>query len=90
MLHTQEICRNIVPQKLVREGGLPSAFSKGSTSIMEGGRVDGGARISGSMGHSEEGKSICCGRGAQERGQDLKKLHSPMPVPWPGGGPGWG
>lgn len=54
-----------------------------------GAGVDGEARISESMGHLEEGRSICCGRGAQERRQHLKKLPPPMPVLWPGGGPGW-
>ena len=39
------------------------------------------------MGHLGEGKSLCCGRGAQERGRHLQK--PPKPVPRPGGCPGW-
>lgn len=35
MLQTQEICRYTVQQELVREGGLPSAFSQGQTSQKE-------------------------------------------------------
>lgn len=67
----------MVPRKLVREGGPPSTLSQGPTSVTEEGEgVDGGLGVSRSMGHLEEGKSMCYGKGPQEKGQHLKKPHA--------------
>lgn len=78
MLQTQEICRNTVPPKLVREGGPPSASSRVPTSVMEG--VDGGPGVSGSTGNLEEGKSRYCGTGATGRRTATQET-PPMPTP---------
>lgn len=78
----------MVPRKLVREGGPPSTFSQGPTSVMEEGEGVDGARSQwehGTFGGRQEHVLWERATGKRTAPQETPR----MPMPWSGGSPGW-